>query len=227
VGNVMPYSYYNFFYFPKDYKEYYEKFVRFKTLKPFEVKVWGDKYKNLITKALMNSKGTRMILKNPVNTGRLKLLSELFPQAKFIHIYRNPVTVYLSTKKFFIELFPTLWFHEVDQDFIIEMIIDVYKKMYTDYFDQKTQVSPDRIYELKFEAFEKDPNAHLEAIYKYFGFDNFEHQSANFQEYLSSVKGYRKNKYTISQAELRQVEEMWGFAFDKWAYELPQNMEVC
>ncbi len=226
VGNVMPHSYYNFFYFPKDYKEYYDNFVRFKGLKTSDIEIWEDKYKMLITKALMNSKGTRMIIKNPVNTGRLKLLSECYPQANFIHIYRNPITVYLSTKKFFRELFPTLWFHEVNQDFIIEMIIDVYKKLYSDYFDQKKKVSSDRIYEVKFEAFEKDPIAHLEAIYNYFDFDDFENQRVNFEKYLSSLKGYRKNKYTISRAELDKIEDEWDFAFDKWNYELPQNMEV-
>ncbi len=226
IGNVMPSSYYNFFYFPKDYKEYYEKFIRFKTFDQLEIENWGDQYKLLISKALMNTAGSRVILKNPVNTGRLKLLSELFPEGKFIHIYRNPVTVFLSTRKFFLELFPTLWFHEVDQDFITEMIIEVYRNLYTDYFNQVSQVSPDRIYELKFEAFEKDPVSYLKEIYTYFGFENFEVQKPHFENYLNSLKGYKKNKYTISKAELAIIEEKWGFAFEKWNYGLPQNMEV-
>ena len=226
LGNVMPHSYYNFFYFPKDHQEYYEKYVRFNTFNKMELEEWGSVYKTLITKAVMNSKGSRVILKNPVNTGRLKYLSELYPNSNFIHIYRNPVVVYLSTKKFFKALMPTLWMHEVDDSFIIDLIFDVYEKMYSDYFSQKTKVSNNRIYELKFENFEKDPIAHLKEVYSFFGYADFEKQLPNFEKYYNSLKGYKKNKYTISQSELDRIEASWGFALNKWNYNLPKNMEV-
>ncbi len=226
IGNVMPYSYYNFFYFPKDHREYYEKYVRFKTFNKSEMKAWGNKYKMLINKAILNSKGERAIIKNPVNTGRLKLLSKLYPEANFIHIYRNPVVVYLSTKKFFNALMSTLWLHEVDENFILDLIFEVYEKLYADYFDQKSQVASDRIFELKFEEFEKNPISHLNEIYTYSGFDDFEKQKSNFENYYKSLKGYQKNKYRISKAELARIEEKWGFALKKWNYNLPQNMEV-
>ena len=226
LGNMMPYSYYNFFYFPKDYAAYYEKYIRFRSLDEKEFKRWEYTYKLLINKALINSKGNRAIIKNPVNTGRLKVLSEVFPKAKFIHIYRNPVVVYLSTKKFFKALMPTLWLHEVDEQFILDLIFDVYEKLYSDYFRQKETVASDRLFELKFEDFEKDPIAHLNDIYTYFGFDDFKKQKPNFETYLNSLKGYKKNKYTIERSELERIERSWSFALEKWKYNLPERMEV-
>ena len=41
---------------------------------------------------------------SPAHTARLKLLHELFPEAKFIHISRNPFEVYQSTSKLFMDL---------------------------------------------------------------------------------------------------------------------------
>ena len=226
IGNMTHCSYYNFFYFPKDYKEYYERFVRFENFDEPQSEDWGKMYKMLIAKVLLNTKGSRAILKNPVNTGRLKLLADMFPKANFVHIYRNPVVVYLSTKKFFKALFPTLWFHEVDQDFIMDLIFDVYEKLYSDYFEQKGEVASNRIFELKFEDFEKDPVCNLKEIYDFFGFEDFEKQQSNFERYLSSLKGYKKNKYTISKSELEKIEEKWGFTLKKWNYCLPENLEV-
>jgi hypothetical protein len=46
----------------------------------------------------------RLILKSPAHTARMKLLHELFPGAKFIHISRNPYEVYQSTQKLFMDL---------------------------------------------------------------------------------------------------------------------------
>jgi hypothetical protein len=41
----------------------------------------------------------RLILKSPSHTARVRLLLELFPGARFIHISRNPYEIYSSTHK--------------------------------------------------------------------------------------------------------------------------------
>jgi len=38
----------------------------------------------------------RLLLKSPCHTGRVKLLLELFPDAKFVYIHRDPYEVFLS-----------------------------------------------------------------------------------------------------------------------------------
>ena len=40
--------------------------------------------------------GRRMLLKSPVHTARIKLLLELFPDAQFLYIHRDPFTVFKS-----------------------------------------------------------------------------------------------------------------------------------
>ena len=39
----------------------------------------------------------RIVLKSPTHTGRLALLAEMFPEAKFVHIARDPYDVVPST----------------------------------------------------------------------------------------------------------------------------------
>src|SRR5437762_7176034 len=46
----------------------------------------------------------RVLLKSPPHTGRIEMLSRLFPGAKFIHIVRHPYALYPSTMK----LWPSL-----------------------------------------------------------------------------------------------------------------------
>ncbi|MEO1654252.1 MAG: sulfotransferase, partial [Bacteroidota bacterium] len=115
LGNIHPYCYYYFFHFPFDYQEYYQDYVLFKGKEKIK-KSWKKTYKHLISKSIMNTQGERAIFKNPVNTARIPALLELFPQARFIYIFRNPIIVYLSTKKFFVELFPTLQFQQVSEE---------------------------------------------------------------------------------------------------------------
>jgi hypothetical protein len=41
----------------------------------------------------------RLVLKSPPHTARVRLLREIFPGAKFVHISRDPYEIYQSTKR--------------------------------------------------------------------------------------------------------------------------------
>jgi len=99
--NSYQHAYYNFFYFPKEYKTFYDNAITHKTLTEREIEEWSLSYDKLIKKALLNTKGERAIIKNPVNTARIDKILKLYTNAKFLYIYRNPVTVFYSTRHFF------------------------------------------------------------------------------------------------------------------------------
>jgi hypothetical protein len=165
-----------------------------------------------------------LVIKNPVNTGRYQVLKDLYPDARFIHIYRNPYTVFLSTKKFFIELMPTLWLHEITEEQIERMILEKYVDFMGAYYDDTT--GEENIYELRFEDFEKDPLKYIRDIYDTVDIADFNTALPYFQSYISAQKSYRKNKYSISRREANLVKEYWGSYLERWKYDIPENMEV-
>ena len=66
-------------------------------LDPKALDQWKTAMRYFVQK-LTFSKGKKIIFKSPPHLGRVRVLLELFPGAKFIHIYRDPYKVYLSTK---------------------------------------------------------------------------------------------------------------------------------
>jgi len=42
--------------------------------------------------------GARLLLKSPVHTSRVGLLLQLFPQAQFVYLHRDPLTVRVLSK---------------------------------------------------------------------------------------------------------------------------------
>ncbi len=48
---------------------------------------------------------SRLVLKSPPHTARLAALSEMFPEAKFIHLVRNPAEVFPSSVRTWSTLF--------------------------------------------------------------------------------------------------------------------------
>ena len=225
LASMLP-SFYQLFYFPDAYKALFDETVLFKNSHEKEIQKWKDTYNTLIIKAKANTGGKNVILKNPVNTARINKLLEMYPKARFIHIYRNPVVVYLSTKKFFLELFPTLQLQKSTPEQITNMIFDLYAKIMQAYFEQKALIPPTQLIEISFESFEVEPIKYLAEIYQQLAIDDWDEAVPHFEKYLTGIGGYKKNVYQISRQELTRIKNEWSFAFDELGYEVPDNIEI-
>ena len=226
IRNLTHRSFYHFFYFPSNYRTLYKKYIRFETLSKREVEDWKELYRNLVIKALVNTGGSRIILKSPVNTARMLKLLELFPDANFIHIVRNPMTVYLSTKKFFTQLFPTLQLEPFSESEISELILDIYPAMLKDYLEDRKQLDPDRLMEIKYEDLIREPMKHLAHIYHSFNYPGLQELEPVFEDYLLRIEGYQADSYTIDKNELKKVMERVDFAMKEWNYGLPDDLKI-
>jgi hypothetical protein len=180
----------------------------------------------LILRAKKNTGGNFTVFKNPVNTARIKQILEIYPKAKFIHIYRNPITVYLSTKKFFLSLFPTIELQKSNPKQIEEIIFDLYARIMKDYFDQKELIPEKNLFEMAYEDFEVNPLDNARAIYGQFQLSDWEKAEPYFRSYLKDLGEYKKNTYKISEYELNRIMKEWDFAFEKLGYGQNQEVEV-
>lgn len=225
-SNLQPNAYYNFFYFPKEYQVFYEKAVNHQGLSKHELDDWFSSYDTLLKKALIDGKGERIIVKNPVNTARIKQLLKLYPDAKFLYIYRNPITVFHSTRRFFQQLYPTLWLHKVDHPFIDAMIFDVYNRLMNDYLEQKSLIPAENLMELRFEEFEQNPVKEMEKIYNELLREDFSSVKSYFADYFKTQKGHQKNKYLVDAEEIDAIRKHWGKYLKMYAYDLPEDVQV-
>ncbi len=225
LGNLIHVSYYNFFYFPRNYADFYREAVELE-LSDSDLEEWKKTYKSLIGKALWNTQGNRAVIKNPVNTGRVKALLELYPDAKFVYIYRNPITVFLSTFKFFDELFPTLWFQTVDKEFLEEMILDVFVRLMNDYEEQKALIPEGNLIELRFEDFQEEPLKHVEKLYTELLHEDFEPCREKMEKYVEGQRAHRMNRHKIDAGLIERIEKEWGPFMTARGYERPPNVDV-
>ena len=93
----------------------------------------------------------RIILKSPPHLGRIKALLEIFPDARFVHIVRDPYVVYAST----IKLWHTLYTYQSLQlpkfEHLEEYVFRCFERMYTAFEAQRNLVDPSRLYEIRYE----------------------------------------------------------------------------
>jgi hypothetical protein len=223
--NMIDNTFYTLFFFPEEYHRFFKEAIEFNISKDEELR-WNQKYDELVKKAVINTKGKRVIIKNPANTGRIPKLMEMYPDAKFIYIHRNPIIVFLSTRRFFTELFPTLWFHKVDESFIEKMIIDNYKKLLGRYEDTKSLLSEDNLLEIRFDDYDKNPVELTRLIYEQLFKEDFDKVEKIISQYVSSLQSYKKSKNYIEKGTLDLILKEFGPYMKLYNYDIPDNLEI-
>ena len=226
LGDKTPICFYYFWMFPKNILKYYTSFIQFKNIDHDKLNSWKENYKLLIVKSLKNTKNKIYLSKNPPNTARITLLLEMFPNAKFIHIHRNPIEVFLSTQKFFNKMLPHLQFQTIEKKEIDAAIITLYKNLMGDYLSQKDQIPAANLFEISFDQLEENPTAILQELYQKLNLSGFDQAQPKFHEYLKSVNHYKKNKHFIKREQLNTLLIEWEFCMNSLNYTVPKTLNI-
>ena len=70
------------------------------------------------------------------------------------------------------------------------------------------ELPEDRYCEIKFEDLEKNPTKEIRSIYNRFNVQFSEEFNKQINEFLISVKGYRKNRYTIPEGDKLEINNI-------------------
>jgi len=225
VANFHNFSHYLFFYFPNNYKKYYNESINFKS-DISNQKRWIANYDSIIKRILLFTNKDQIIIKNPSNTARIDTILLKYPNAKFIHIHRNPYFVYLSTYKFFYELFPSVNLQNIEDDTIHKLVLYNYKNMYNDYFNQYKLIPKNNLMEVKFDDFKENPLDTLKNIYDKFSITTFHGSEENFMNYIDENSSHKINTYKIKKDRLLEIKSEFSVIIKKLKYSIPKNLEV-
>lgn len=220
LGNLHDMSYYYFWYFPKDTIKIFDKFLLGKGLSEEDKANWRSTYERFAKLALWQTKGERFLSKNPPHTARVDELLKIYPNAKFIYIYRNPYEVYGSTFRFFKGVLPSQQFQSITDDELSDNILKVFTKMYDKYEEDKKLIPEGNLVEIKYEEFSKDNLGYLDNIYNQLDLGDFNRVKGTMQEYLDSLGSHKKHQYNFPQETIDKVNANWDYAFKKWDYEM-------
>ena len=214
IANMTGLSPYTSFAFPL-MQDYYDRFLTFGDASLEETNAWKNALTLFIRKLTWKHQRPLM-LKSPTHTGRIKLLLELFPDAKFVHIRRNPFHVFRSTKRLQTVL-NRFWKQGVGRIDGVERIIRQYREMYDAYFQQRALIPDRHLCEISFEDLEADPVEQLRGVYEVLNLPTFDYVEPKIRKYVNSLSGYRKNEFEELPADMcDRLRREWHRCFDEW-----------
>jgi hypothetical protein len=187
------------------------------SLSPQARRLWKRTFLRFLRRlTLRNPK--RLILKSPTHTFRIRTLLELFPEARFVHIVRDPYVVFPST----INLWKSLYrMHGLQTPTFVglnEYVFQTFSEMYAKLEATRSLVAPSRFYEVRYEDLVRDPVGEMQLLYDHLELGGFANVKPKLEAYLARVAGYQTNHYELSPELRDEISRRWGKVIRQYGY---------
>lgn len=162
----------------------------------------------------------QIVLKSPPHTARIRTLLEMFPKAKFVHIVRNPYSLFPSTCN--------LW-KRLDQDYglqfpkykgLEEYVLRNMERMYAAFERDRSLIPRGQFAEVHYETFVKDQVGGMREIYDSLELDHFDAVRPRLEAYVAEHQSYRTNRFRPLEPDIQeQISQRWHRYFELYGYE--------
>ena len=180
---------------------------------------WQSEYVKLLKTASFYMDGKPLVLKSPSNTSRIAALLELFPDARFVYLQRNPY----DTLRSYVRLLRLMnaWhaLQSVDFDELLLRQVKIYRRMAEAYLEQRELIPEGRLVELRYEELEQDKMGQVRRIYEALGLNGYDGFEPQLADYVASIADFQKNPAHISPQVIELVNEYVPFLVSEYGYE--------
>ncbi|MBM3544588.1 MAG: sulfotransferase [Alphaproteobacteria bacterium] len=196
------------------------EYLDFKGVSPAARKKWADAYMWFYRRLVLKHGGKPLVMKAPANAARLKLLTELFPDARYVYLARNPLSVFPSTVKLWRALYSVQGLHNPPylDPWLDDYVLDMFARLTEDYEEDRHLIPKDRLVELRYEDFIKDPVANMRDIYRRLDIGDFTQAEGKMRDFLAERSEHKVSRYEMPLPLKRKVIERLKPYIDRFGY---------
>ncbi|KAB2876490.1 MAG: sulfotransferase [Bauldia sp.] len=185
-----------------------------------ERKGWEDGFAWFI-KQLQFVHGKRLVLKSPLHTARVATLLKLYPEARFVHLARNPYEVFPSTLSTWKAMCSGQGLRNplpADDGWLRDGVFDYFDRLYAAYERDRDLVPAGNLVEIRYEDLVSDTKAVLRGVYDRLDLGDFDEAEPGIDAYLTDRKGYRRNVHELGADERAMIRKRWRWYFERHGY---------
>lgn len=158
------------------------------------------------------------MLKSPTHTFRLPILLEMFPEARFVHLTRHPVAVFLSTVRLWKSLFVSHAYQKPKFEEVEEFVFTTFLHMHQRLEATRQLIPPERLLDIRYEDLVADIPATTRLIYEQLELGEFNQVEAEIESYLAEHSQYQPNRYEPSLELTNRIYGRWQPYYEKYGY---------
>jgi len=196
-----------------------DEYLDLRTLPEQEREVWKRTWREFVHRVALAGNG-RIVLKSPTHTARVRTILEVFPDAKFIHIVRDPLVLFPSTVRLWKSLSEVQGFQHLRDDaaWIERHVLDTFVRMYECFEQDRELVPAGRLIDIRYEDLIADPAAQVRDLYEKLELGNFADVEPGILRYTMKSRDYKTNQYQLPPEVADRVRGRWAPYFQRYGY---------
>lgn len=214
-------SFYTALMFP-DQAPKFEKYIDFLEAKPEERRRWKKALEYFVKKVMIAEGGKRVVVKSCAHSARIRMILDMFPDAKFIHIHRHPARTFRSMVHMRSKVDWENFMKRPDQSFIDqrkEHTAAIGERLYTRLIEDRALIPDENLVEVAYDELVGNELDVLRDIYARLRLPDWEQYERAIIPYLESIAGYKVNKLTIEPELEEFVYDRWRIVYDTYGYD--------
>ncbi|MES0490702.1 MAG: sulfotransferase [Leptospirales bacterium] len=193
------------FIFPVSSSRLYRRHIEFN--EPGSKDKWMKRYTYLLKKILYKRRKKQLLLKNPSSTARINTLLEMFPNAKFIYIYRNPIYVYSSSCRVFEKAEQHVSVQRFGKQDTEDAIFDFYELTMDHYQRGSKNIPKKNLIEIRYEDFINKKYETVKHIYKKLNIPGFNLAEKSIVELVDKENSFKPTTHKFPEEKYLQLEK--------------------
>lgn len=193
------------------------KFLDFVGVTPEETSRWQHLFRWFVQRVAHRTK-KQLVFKSPPHTARIKQLLEMYPRAKFVHIVRDPLSVYPSSTRLWRSLWPSQGLQIAKNEGLEEEVLSMFCRMYDSFDRERPLIPAGNFHELRYEDLVANSMGEIEKLYAALQLGDFESIRPHLTKYLIAQKSYQTNKHNLSPEMVAILAERWGPYMRRYGY---------
>ena len=198
------------------------EFLDMKAVDPIALQSWRDKLSWFIRALTIRHPHKRLIMKSPPHTGRIDELLKLYPNAKFVHLTRDPRKLFYSTVRLWSSLDEVqgLQRPQANED-LHEYVLNCFTRMYEAFEAKRHLIPAGQLIEIRYEDLVANPIESIEKVYQQLELGDFDAVRKLLTLRLANHSSYRPNNHAIDAETEKEILQRWHGYAEKYGYLKP------
>lgn len=162
-----------------------------------------------------------LVIKSPTHTGRIKQLAREFPEARFVHMTRDPRALFPSTRRLWRGLCEAQSLQEPTHADENEYVNDCFRRMYRGFENGCSKIDDHRLIHIRYEDLAANPVATMQTIYSALRLSDFETVRPSIEHWAKTEhRSYQTNQHSLTPEDEDLIRQNWQQYADKYGYSI-------
>jgi hypothetical protein len=195
-----------------------ERYLDLHGLEPAALDHWKSAFERFLRRVNFKNRDKRLILKSPPHTCRIPVLLDLFPEALFVHIVRDPQVVIPSTINMWKSLSRSQGLQRTKYEGLEEHVFETFDRMYDRYEQTRGAIDSKRFHEVRYEDLIADPIGEMRKLYEHLQLGGFNDFQSALERFWKGQADYKTNRYSVNIEQRKKIEERCAAVSHRYGY---------